>query len=419
MLAADSNPSGGNSGAIPPVGAPSGSNVGGVCVTCQALVLKVVEVTITSGHHLLKDEFVNWKNDGTLYTAPDWELQPPKSNPISHTMGTYISLQVIVQAEPQGQAEQGRLAGYINNNSGSTFDSGSTTFSPGMRHTLNLVATKILPKAVLRRDISINWSVQTTQSYQTYTNIGNSQDTWFITIDKPIDGGSTEDGVTLKRMSKAVELVEPMKTTSAHAIVKNLIAKFPQYTLRTDPSIPADYNHPKYLSPSATVLGGAWLLVDDIHPAAKAECQAICRFARGVLHQIGCPGTIEVIVVWADPEVGGGDTVLEGTWGAAGTGLNGHQKIVGSETWFPGLADSPVTAGSPATGVGLNAFEACLKLTAEGTTKYYGGGVGGAVFDSKEQVITVFTALAWFTAIPDPVTGVIVTFCRQVVKKYR
>src|SRR5205807_2197114 len=120
--------------------------------------------------------------------------------------------------------------------------------------------------------------------------------------------------------------------------------------------------------------GGAWPMAD--HMSATGECQAIVRFVRNVIKQVGCPGKTDAVVVWADPDKHEGREVLEAPLGAGG--LNGRKKSVNGQTWYAALSDTPVTEGYRfhEGRVGLNNFEACLRFTHKKKTKYYGGGAG-------------------------------------------
>ena len=106
------------------------------------------------------------------------------------------------------------------------------------------------------------------------------------TLDKPIDKGlRDEDGITYKRMKKAVELVNKAESNDPHEIVDNLMDLFPEYALKESPAVPAEYFHPKYKTRTnsrtkgRTTFGGAWVMADYI--SQTGECQAIVRFVRG------------------------------------------------------------------------------------------------------------------------------------------
>jgi hypothetical protein len=187
-------------------------------------------------------------------------------------------------------------------------------------------------------------------------------------------------------MEKAVQLVAAIGSNDPHTIVGQLMTKFPYYTLRRDPGVPSKYRHPDYLG-------------------AYGECQAIVRFVRNVIKQVGCPGQAETVVVWADPDIEGGNKVLEGPWGA-GTGLRNKERPVGGGSWFAVLVDKdPVAEGRtfPMDHIGLNNFEACLRFTHNGRRRYYGGGAG--VYNSADEVVKAFYALCWVSFGIRPGTG--------------
>jgi hypothetical protein len=141
------------------------------------------------------------------------------------------------------------------------------------------------------------------------------------------------------------------------------------------------------------------------------------RFVHGVINQIGCPGTVEAVVIWADPDVGGGATALENPLGSAT--LHNKSKMIDGRVCGAALA-----ATSAALAVGqtypprsmMNMYEACLKFTYNGITKYYGGGAGK--FDSPADVLKAFAALVWYSraVLPD---GSTVNRIEEIVHRYR
>jgi hypothetical protein len=227
-------------------------------------------------------------------------------------------------------------------------------------------------------------------------------------MDRPIVATDQEDGVTLKRMEKAVEHVGAASSLDPHTIVAHLMALLPAYTLKTNPAVPARFKHPTYFN----TVGGAWPIAD--HLPQVAECQAIVRFVRAVIRQVGCPGQAKAVVVWSDPDVGGGATVLEADFGA--TTLHDRKKTVGGKSWYPALIDrDPVGPGSRFP-TGMNMYEACLKFEHGGVMKYYGGGAG--IYDSKDEVIMAFHALVWMSYDVDA-AGDTVYVVEEIVRRYR
>jgi hypothetical protein len=223
---------------------------------------------------------------------------------------------------------------------------------------------------------------------------------------RPIDdhrGLWAEDGVTPKRMDRAVEWIGALGTLDPHAIAAGLLARFPDYALRPSPKVPRRYHHPTYFNEE----GGAWPMSDYV--AESGECQAIVRLIRAMMRQLGVPGEVRTVLVWADPEVEGGKKALYASWDDDPTAGLDRTKVVDGGTWMAALVDAPVEVGklyppshtpvgrrpSP----GLIRFEACLELTYGGKTLYYGGGAG--VFHTHEEVLRSFWGLLWVSPMAD------------------
>jgi hypothetical protein len=198
-------------------------------------------------------------------------------------------------------------------------------------------------------------------------------------------------------MKTAVDLVSAAGSIDPHTIVAHVMSLLPYYTLERDPAVPVKFKHPTYFNS----IGGAWPMAAFM--GQYGECQAIVRFVRGVIKQVGCPGEAKAIVVWSDPDVDGGATALEKEIGKGG-GLSSKVKKVGKKKWYAALADrDPVAVGQVFTpkNMGMNNFEACLRFSHGGVTKYYGGGAG--IYDSPQEVIKAFYALVWITFETDAV----------------
>lgn len=359
---------------------------------CQPISdIKVVSVTFTTDHDLLKNDAANWKNEGVRYPKPEWTLADAGSvgAPITHTMDRQVGVRVVVEVQPPNACpESGTFEGH--GPEGLVFSPVAAAWKPG-QITFTLTSSSKLPRSVKRLRLDLQW----TAVAQSGRFDRSSADYCFITMDTPINNGAQEDGVTLRRMFKAVELVEPMATLDPHTIVERLMQKIPYYTLVRDPAVPGAYKHPTYFNNE----GGAWPIGD--YMGSYAECQAIVRFVHGVINQIGCPGTVEAVVIWADPNVNNGATVLENPLGSAT--LHGRQKTIDGKLCRVALAATTATLAvgqTYPTGSMMNMYEACLKFTHNGVTKYYGGGAGK--FDTKEQVIRAFAALVWYSQEVQP-----------------
>lgn len=450
----------------------------------RIVALRIERLTFLSDHGLLTDiapESTDWKIGGTRYVELEggahWQPIAGKSFPASVTKGTTLRLELDLSVDPpDADPIEGTLHGEPTGTASSpelfmVFE--SALFVGGSASVkLSLTANGALPNEVFDLDFrSIAWKA--TIAGETFDLGATGPHHLYVTYDTPNVGGvpmvtpfdakpaPLEDGITDKRMSAAVTLTdkrskETAKTKDAetdlfmdrndpHVIAKILIAAFAGYSLQHDPTVPEVFNQPGYINGSPDKSRtGAWPMFDFI--TQSGECQAIVRFVRGVLMQIGCPGDVELVVVYAHAAADNGAIALEdrviprdpdatkyllvGNKMELVAGLNRNNMRIGFnngvvETQFLSLADSAFNKGDlkvgdliPA-GTTLNAFEACLKFTFGGKTRYYGGGVPNSSFKSAQEVIGVFSALVWTTPIFD-ITGLVHVANRveEIVHKY-
>jgi hypothetical protein len=283
-------------------------------------------------------------------------------------------------------------------------------FTPG-KLKVPLTSGVELAKKVRKLDFTIDW---TTEGLST-TLSGQTANVAYITIDTPRDSGEAKYGVNLKRMDKAVGLVEPMSSTNPQTIVHGLMKLLPFYVLKADPAVPSKFRHPTYFNTE----GGAWPMTDFL--SNFGECQAIVRFVTKIIKQIGAPGTGKMVYIFADPATP--TVAVEHDESNSPAALHGFPNTA--------LVDKPVAAGDVgkrfppshtrmpdgSVSMGLNAFEACLKFTAhdgpEGKsgpekTYYYPGGTGGSRTESMSDVLKEsFQAMieyggAWYPSDDDP-----------------
>lgn len=365
--------------------------------------IRLVSLEYKTDHRLIKDEESDWTNTGNLYPTPHWKEGMDEAHPITHNMDEKVELKLVFEAGPDGAcAESGDILGI--GPDGIQFKS-PATFAPGTL-SLRLKSDRKLPREVTDYYLFIDWSVKTPPASYSGTTGG-----WcYLTMDDPKDKRQIEDGVTRKRVAKAVTLVREAESLHPHTIVGYLMDLFPFYTLEREALVPNELKHPSFFNTK----GGAWHMADYLD--ISGECQAIVRFVRGVLHQVGCPGEAETMVVWADPDIERGARVLQ----RPGTPitLHRHKKQVNGIWWRPGLADrDPVSVGSKFTTdeMGINMYEACLRFTHGGETKYYGGGAG--VYDSHDEVIGAFYALVWYSL--DYQGNTMYFHIREIVRRYR
>ncbi len=350
-------------------------------------------VELRSDHGLLKGcaEARTWKDEGAR-CAEGWAI-PSALPPASASMGTPLRLALRLRVTPpspgpfiEGEGPEGmRFRGAARAKGASA-----------------LVATKALERRIHKLRLTVGWSARGAALSPPSTS-----STVFVTMGRPhVDrrGEVEESGVTLRRMETAMAWVEPLATLDPHAIVAGLMARFPHYSLRPSPKVPRAYHHPTYFNH----VGGAWCLAE--HEGESAECQAIVRLLRAILWQLGIPGAVRILTVWADPTFAGGKRLRSADWEKdPRAGLDASKKASGKR-WVAGLIDAEVEVGKTyppshtlskdgESSPGLNRFEACLELSHGGKRRYYAGGVG--VFDDLERVLDVFWGLVWVSPTDD------------------
>ncbi|KYF80941.1 hypothetical protein BE17_12920 [Sorangium cellulosum] len=363
-----------------------------------ALSIALHSIEFRSDHGLMracKGE-TGWRSGGDLCPQPEWT--PEHAVPVSISMGR--NLVIRLGLESRGGAPGAAPAGIRGvGPGGMTFESRRLARGGAP---LDLVSSRKIERKIQKIRLTLDWSAVRARVSPAHTS-----NIVYVTMGRPQTDKQDiwqEDGVTLKRMDRSVSWIGPLDTLDPHAIVDGLLARFPTYTLLPSPRVPRQYHHPTYLNDE----GGAWPMSD--YPEETGECQAIVRLVRGMLRQLGIPGRTRLIVVWGDPNVGGGRETLsadleEQPW--AGLDVT---KTVGDRVWRAALIDGPVEAGKtyPASHTrlpdgtlspGLNRYEAALEFSHGGQTRYYAGGAG--VFDSAEPILGVFWGLIWFSSAPN------------------
>jgi hypothetical protein len=370
----------------------------------RLLTLELISLRFWSDYGLIKNEETKWTNTGSRYPVPEWVSGRAVASPIVHNLEKNVKLDLTFKGGPPGAcAEQGTIEG--TGPEGITFTK-DVTFKPG-KQTVTLTSPEKTPKEVKELDMSISWSAAT--ELASYS--GSTQNETYLTMARPMDEKHQEDGVTKNRAKTAVGLVGQAASLEPHKIVESLMARFPFYTLKRHPDVPVEHKHPTYFNST----GGAWPMAEFADKSG--ECQAIVRLVRGVLKQVGCPGEAKTYVVWSDPNVNNGNTVLEAEYPKRT--LHDRDKTVNGVVWSAALADrDPIavdTVFTPDT-MGMNTFEACLRFAHGGSTKYYGGGAG--IYDSYEEVIHAFFALVWFSWETDAVGNTNYRI-QEIVQRYR
>jgi hypothetical protein len=416
-----SNPSGRSTTRV------SGPSRGGATVhvkyRTKITSIQLTKLTYRTDHHLMTDNHIDWLNTGSLFAKPEWTLGD-SCNPVSHTKSQPIAVDLEFAVEPANADEtiadvigDAPLKQGLNNHLYYTFAATNKKFKGG---TVTVPATlRTTPPdqvEILSGDIA--WSVKTRDDgpFDAGSSTGHLL---YFTMNTPVSAPGREAGITEKRVRRSVTLVGQATPDDPHAIAHYLQNLFTGYTLASNPNVPSKFHHPRYFA--HTVDGevesgaGAWPACDYL--VETAECQAIIRFVRAAMMQVGCPGVMAVVVVWADPN--NHAKVMEGNWGE-GLGLGSVNKTVNGKRWEAALLDREVEEGEvldPDGRVGFNNFEACLKLTYGGKTMYYGGGSGD--YSTKEKVISgSFHSLSWYSVITTP-DGQVRNRIEKIVKNYK
>jgi len=395
------------------VGEPSGTppRGGDTSAPRPESTIRIESIRVDSDHGALRgcDEPSGWRWSERACPAITWT--PVSRAPVSHTLGEKVRLEVtldVAEAPPAPMTLEGKGPGGIQFRQ-------TIPASPGTS-AITLVSDGTLARRLEDLSFDVCWSVSGAPAVApAVTSLP-----MLVTMGPPRSEPAApykEDGATPRRVAKAVEWAKQANSLEPHAIVEALLRRFPYYALLPNPDVPAEYDHPRYFNE----IGGAWPMVD--HVAASGECQAIVRLVRGMLAQIGAPGEARMLVVWADPDQGGGERPLVAEWEKnPRAGLSKTMKV-GDKHLAAALVDGPVVEGKTyppshtrlpdgKSSPGLNRYEACLEFSHGGITRYYCGGVG--VLSSRHDILKVFWGLVWVEFLPDEGYRV-----EKIVQRYR
>jgi hypothetical protein len=382
--------------------------------------MKVLALTFTTDHNLITNNNSDWTNSGSTFSKPPDYTYGHASNPISHTENRRAVVKIDFQVNPPNADPTDADV------TGAGFGLQFKPIPPPPKfqggtvpsYEAELTISTPFPNSVQKLTGDIDWTVSTVEDgpFQG-ADLNSWGHTIYLTMGTPASAPGREAGITQKRMDASVALVAGASSADPHAIAVYITGKFPGYTLVDDPSVPAQFHHPRYLARDGETESGCGAWPANDYFAQKAECQAIIRFTMAVMMQVGCPGDMSIVVVWGDPNNNG--AAKEAPWPQGG--LEGTTKVVNGKTWYAYMIagdDPPVPLSVGQVfdpGSKLNYFEACLKLTAGGRTMYYGGGAGD--YPSKEQVVTCFQALCWISIINSS-NGSRQARVEQIVKTY-
>lgn len=398
-------------------------------------------ITFESDHHVMHDNYMlndtsvpewarvdwGWSASGNKYSKPEWE--GGKSAPVSQSQETKLRLELGLKVElKKGPPLKGRLVGEVENVSDGTFEFRSDPLEiDSGEHAITVSGGDALPDWPIRlADRPIKWTFRARQGT---IDLGTSgPHTVLVSFDTPINRGEPEDGATRARMRGGTEWVRAMGKGTSVELIGRLFDQFDRYVLgyrylsdeqkeavRDTPHLKeymTQVDWPAFLHSNAPnsderlqEQGGAWplMVLEDF----GGECQAMVRFVRGILVQLGHEeGTIETMYVNASAEHPKAPIIR-----TYGTGCDGPRDDRGYA-----LVDREVEVGKKydveGHAVGWNNFEAYLQYTYEndeGETMqaWYGGGIGlikqpqrePLSDEFKKTLLFVFKGLAEFKIV--------------------
>lgn len=315
-----------------------------------------------SDHGVMRDNSKDWSNEGKAFPQPDWTINAKgetRGDAISHTMGEAVAVDLGFDVKPENAPASGaQLTG-----KGSApfldFDF-SGSLQGGAAQKQRMVSANKIPDTVAAYpQQTIDWSIKWGNWQHAIGTTGPFD--IYATIDKP----KRPDTVTTNRMAKSVELVSSAPTLKPHDVVQTIMFKWTRFNLDV-----------RYTN--------EWDLAADM--GTGAQCIDLVRFVQSVIGMVGLPGQADAVIIWATPQAP--NVAIETPFGQPG-GMSSrlYPSYPGQPGWQAALLDGDFRP---------NNFEAALKFTADGQTKYYPGGVQ-TVFEHADDVLTVFNCLAWFS----------------------
>ena len=327
--------------------------------------ISIRSVTFRSDHALLTDHEVDWEDGGVRFPKPEWSLTA--RHPVTHSMGEHITIEIELLVEPPDAApEVGSLIG--TGPRGLSFKKNGIRFAGG-RFSIEMMSTLPIPRQVSELSFAVTWQVSGVSVPVTPQTTRNKV---YVTIGPPTTP-SNRPGITLRRMREAIRAAGKANRMDPHSIAGQVLSRWGAFNLDV-------------------ALDNAWELADDRRNArgelVGADCQTIVRYTQKVLRMIGCPGLLEFVVVWAKvptPAQGEQNPAYSPNVSDPPQWHNDHRPYDSARaTWLAALVDH---------GGRHNSYEACLRVSHDGVTAYYAGGVGR--LPDADAVIRVFASMSW------------------------
>ncbi len=361
--------------------------------------IRLTSLDFISGHKVINDNDQDWTKDGAQYSRPDWKRKSDTNAPITHSRKEAVEAKAAFELNPKVDGFTGKVVG-IGPRRYVTFRSdGEQSFTPGAETAVDVRAVKPIPSSIGRARVRLRWRIKVAKR-RVAAGVSGPH-TIYITMGKPIDSGLVEDGVTLRRMEKAIEWAESAWRRGwrrPDQIIESIFERFDAYIL-SEEMLPRHLQlrlhrnkklHQRLLGAGFAAYqkndaGGAWPLAQFVR--FGGECQAIVRLTRAIAHQIGLPGKIEVKYVSSEPNDPMKTRILD----------DPHRPEGPLPNYRYALVDGPVRVGKAygkKDGVGFNNYEAYMKYTSpRNKVAWFGGGIGRMNVPESE-LVKVFWGLA-------------------------
>jgi hypothetical protein len=335
----------------------------------------------------------SWSASGTPLPKPEW--QGGSSAPACLQRGTRLSATVTLDLKlANAKPITGRLIAHdtAENRRDLSLRSDRITLDSGTHSVPVKAKSRLSGWPAWIADRTLRWTFKTAKGAIQLGTTGPH--TVLTTFDRPLNEKKPEDGPTHARMLRATRIVSTAGKAHPVQLIDDLFGAFSGYVLgfrylseslqkhveKTEHLKPYMLNvdWPRFLHNGApakrAAQGGAWPLgtLEDY----GGECQAIVRYIRGILVQLGHAGEIEPMYVNADARAPQTAIVRD-----YGTRCAGPRDASG---YSYSLVDQPVEVGKKydvkGDEVGWNNFEAFLRYTYQRDGKtyqaWYGGGIG-------------------------------------------
>jgi len=333
----------------------------------------------------------SWSTSGTPFATPEWG--GGRSAPVCLQRGTRIEATAVVELKMSANKPiKGRLLAH------ETTEDRRDLYLRSERVTLDSGTHSVVMKAKSRLpawpeqidDRQLKWTFKTSKGDIQLGTTGPH--TVFTVFNSPLRDDQPEDGATYARLLRSTRIVSSIGKTDPVDLIDQIFASFPSYVLGFRYLPDSEIQHietvehlkpymlnvdwPRFMhkkdEPRLAAQGGAWPL--GTLERYGGECQAIVRYIRGILMQLGHSGKVEPMYVNAsahDPH-----TAIIRDYGTACGGPSDQHSY--------SLVDRPVEVGKAydvdGDEVGWNNYEAFLRYAYErdGTTyhAWYGGGIG-------------------------------------------